>query len=63
MVWLNNGYDGHWMVSREGFTQGHYLAVILYIIGMILLTLRLKSVEHTCLQPCYADDAVAGGYI
>ena len=41
--------------------QGKPLAMILYGIGMLPLTLQLKAAVPTCLQPWYADNAAVGG--
>ena len=57
----NDGYAGHWLWSREAVTQGDPLAMILYGLGMLLLTLHLKAVVPNALQPWYANDAVVGG--
>ena len=35
----NDGYAGHWLWSREGVTHSNSLAMILYGIGMLPLTL------------------------
>ena len=51
MVRSEDGYDGHWLASREGVAQGDYLTMILYGISMLLLTLQLKVVISACLQP------------
>ena len=51
LVCANDGYTGHWLWSREGVTQDNPLAMILYGLGMLLLTLHLKVAVPTVLQP------------
>ena len=61
LVRADDGYTGHWLWSCEGVTQGNPLVMILYGLVMLPLTLTLKAVVSTALQPLYADDAAIGG--
>ena len=61
MIRSGDGYEGHWMMSKEGVTQGDPLSMILYGLGMLPLTMKLKNAVPECIQPWYADDAGAGG--
>ena len=61
LVHADDGYAGHWLWSHEGVMQGDPLPMILYGIGMLPLTLRLKVTVPTALQPWYADDEAARG--
>ena len=61
MIRSDDGYAGHWLTSQEGVTQGDPLSMILYGIGMLPLTIKLKTAVPDCMQPWYADDAGAGG--
>ena len=48
-VRADDRYAGHWLASCEGDMQGNPLAIILYGIGMLLLTLQLKVEVSTSL--------------
>ena len=61
MVRNDDGYDGEWLASKEGVTQGDPLSMILYGIGMLPLTRELKEAVPGCNQPWYADDVGAAG--
>ena len=61
MIRRDDGYDGYWLTSEEGVTQGDPLSMVLYGIGMLPLTRKLKDAVPECIQPWYADDAGAGG--
>ena len=53
--------SGHFLNSKEGVTQGAYLAMIAYDIEVLPLIRDLRR-DHPCFtQPWYADDAGAGG--
>ena len=43
LVRADDRHGDHWLVSREGVTQGDPLTMILYEIGMLPLTLQLKA--------------------
>ena len=61
LVRTDDGYAGHWLWSLEGLNQGNPLAMILYGIRILPLTLQLKAAVSTCLQPWYTDIAAVGG--
>ena len=61
MIRSEDGYEGHWMISMEEVTQGYPLSMILYGLGMLPLTIKLKNAVPECIQPWYAADAGAGG--
>ena len=49
------------ILSKEGVTQGCPLAMVLYAIGLLPLTKKLKRDLPDLFQPWYADDGAAGG--
>ena len=51
--------DGSHMLSQEGTTQGHPLAMPMYALGVVPLIQKLTDVDVS--QIWYADDAAAGG--
>ena len=53
--------DGDVIFSAEGTTQGDYLAMIFYVIGILSLIHHLN--EKSCSLVWYADDAAACGRI
>ena len=57
----DDGYAGHWLANHEGVTQGNPFTMIIYGIGMLLLTKMPKMAVPRCLQPWYTDDAADGG--
>ena len=57
MLILQNGNGtASFIHSKEGATQGNYLAMIVYGIGILLLINNLKHDISDVTQPCYADD-------
>ena len=60
MISSGDGYEGHWMMSMEGVTQGDPLSMILYGLGMLPLTIKLKNAVPECIQPWYVEDVGAG---
>ena len=53
--------SGHFLHSKEGVTQGEPLTMIAHVIGVLPLIRELRGAHPQVTQPCYADDAVAGG--
>ena len=61
MVWNTGDGSGHFLHSKEGVTQGDPLVMIAYIIGVLSLIRELWGAHPRFTQPCYADEAGAGG--
>ena len=53
--------SGHLLHSKEGMTQGCTLFIITYGIGILPLVQELHDIHPCIAQPCYANDAWAGG--
>ena len=53
--------SGHFMHIKEGMTQGLYLSMIAYGIGVLSLIQELWDAHPPVTQPWYADNAGAGG--
>ena len=53
--------SGHFLHSKKGVTQGYPLAMIAYGIGVLPLIREVWDAHPRVTQPCYADDAGAGG--
>jgi hypothetical protein len=47
--------------SKEGITQGDCLAMSLYGVALMPLTLKMREAVPEALQPWYCDDAGAAG--
>ena len=48
-------------LSREVFTQGYPLSMVLYGITLVPLAEELRTADPGLLSPCYADDAAFDG--
>ena len=53
--------SGHFLHSKKSVTQGNPLSMITYGIGVLPLIRDLRRAHPRLTQPCYADDAGAGG--
>ena len=49
MIRRDDGYDAYWLTSEEGVTQGDPLSMVLYGIGMLPLTRKLKEAVLECI--------------
>ena len=49
------------ILSREGFTQGDPLSMVLYEINLVLLVEELRTADPGILSPFYADNAAFDG--
>ena len=61
MIRRDDGYDRYLLTSEERVTQGDPLSMVLYGIGMLILTRNLKDAVLERIQPWYADVVGAGG--
>ena len=52
---------GHFLLRKEGVTQGDTLAIIIYGIGILPLIQYLQTAQPRVTQPWYTDDSRAGG--
>ena len=55
------GGTNHFRYSKEGVTQGDPLAMLKYGLGIHPLIWDLRTIHPIVTQPCYGDDAEAGG--
>ena len=61
LVRSKDGGDAIFIYSKEGWTQGDPIAMIVYGIVMLPVTKSIIATVPECHQPWYADDAGAGG--
>ena len=61
LVLRDPGNQAHFLLSKEGVTQGDPLSMVLYGLALLPLCDTLRRYDREVLQPWYADDAAMHG--